>query len=40
MLTAIPLSMAVLSPFIGRDCDRLGSRKFLVSGSSLLALGA
>ncbi len=40
MLTAIPLSMAVLSPFVGRACDRLGSRKFLVSGSLLLALGS
>jgi EmrB/QacA subfamily drug resistance transporter len=40
MLTAIPLSMAVLSPFVGRASDRLGSRKFLVSGSLLLALGA
>jgi EmrB/QacA subfamily drug resistance transporter len=40
MLTAIPLSMAVLSPFVGRACDRLGSRKFLVAGSLLLALGS
>ena len=40
MLTAIPLSMAVLSPFVGRASDRLGSRKFLVSGSLLLALGS
>ncbi len=40
MLTAIPLSMAVLSPFVGRASERLGSRKFLVSGSLLLALGS
>jgi EmrB/QacA subfamily drug resistance transporter len=39
MLTAIPLSMAVLSPLVGRASDRLGSRKFLVTGSLLLALG-
>lgn len=39
MLTAVPLSMAVLSPLVGRASDRLGSRKFLVIGSLLLALG-
>jgi len=40
MLTAIPLSMAVLAPFSGQACDRFGSRKFLIGGSLLLALGA
>ncbi len=40
MLTAVPLSMAVLAPFAGHAADRFGSRKFLVSGSLLLALGS
>ena len=40
MLTAVPLSMAVLAPFAGRASDRFGSRKFLVCGSLLLALGS
>ncbi len=40
MLTAVPLSMALLAPFAGRAADRLGSRKFLVGGSLLLALGS
>lgn len=40
MLTAIPLSMAVLAPFSGQACDRFGSRKFLIGGSLLLALGS
>lgn len=40
MLTAVPLSMAVIAPFIGRACDRLGSRGFVIGGSLLLALGS
>lgn len=40
MLTAIPLSMAILAPFAGRACDRFGSRKFVLSGSLMLALGS
>lgn len=40
MLTAIPLSMAVIAPYAGRKCDRYGSRKFLVSGSLMLAFGS
>jgi EmrB/QacA subfamily drug resistance transporter len=40
MLTAIPLAMAIIAPFIGRACDRFGSRKFVVSGSLLLAIGS
>lgn len=40
LLTAVPLSMAVIAPFIGRACDHLGSRVFVISGSILLALGA
>ena len=40
MLTAVPLSMAVLAPFAGHACDRFGSRVFLVSGSLLLSLGS
>ena len=40
MLTAVPLSMAVLAPFAGHACDRLGSRTFVVGGSLLLALGS
>ena len=40
MLTAVPLAMAVLSPFAGRASDRFGSRQFLIGGSLLLALGS
>ncbi|MDA8383182.1 MAG: MFS transporter [Betaproteobacteria bacterium] len=40
MLTAVPLAMALMAPFAGRACDRLGSVKFLVTGSLLLAAGA
>lgn len=40
MLTAIPLSMGVLAPFAGYVCDRVGSRKLTVVGSSMLALGS
>ncbi len=40
MLTAIPFSMALIAPFIGRACDRFGSRKFVVSGSVLLGIGS
>lgn len=40
MLTAVPLSMAVIAPFIGRACDRVGSRVFVIGGSLLLALGS
>jgi EmrB/QacA subfamily drug resistance transporter len=40
MLTAIPIAMAAIAPFIGRACDRFGSRKFAIGGSGLLALGS
>ena len=40
MLTAVPLAMALLSPFAGRASDRFGSHRFLVAGSLLLALGS
>ena len=40
VLTAVPLSMAIIAPFTGRAADRLGSRPFLVGGSLTLALGA
>ena len=40
MLTAIPLSMAVLAPVAGYACDRLGSRRLTLAGSCLMALGS
>ncbi len=40
MLTAVPFAMAVVAPLAGRKCDRFGSRKFLVSGSLMLAAGS
>lgn len=40
MLTAIPLSMGVLAPFAGYLCDRIGSRKLIVTGSVMLTIGS
>jgi EmrB/QacA subfamily drug resistance transporter len=40
MLTTIPFAMATLAPFAGHACDRIGSRRLVLTGSGMLMVGS